>query len=140
KHGYGDVEIWNMNDTPFELVEIKHNIPIDRNLIFDVVKKSENTTIERYYILTTYEDCFTSIDEEEYINKLILKIKKERNLEVIANGIIYSLKYYLRFVEDYHDFLKTYTNELITDAKNSTEVKNFHIRAWQGILKKYSKT
>ena len=139
KHGYGDVEIWNMNDTPFELVEIKHNIPIDRNLIFDVVKKSENTTIERYYILTTYEDCFTSIDEEEYINKLILKIKKERNLEVIANGIIYSLKYYLRFVEDYHDFLKTYTNELITDAKNSTEVKNFHIRAWQGILKKYSK-
>ncbi len=72
KHGYGDVEIWNMNDTPFELVEIKHNIPIDRNLIFDVVKKSENTTIERYYILTTYEDCFTSSDEEEYINKFIL--------------------------------------------------------------------
>jgi len=139
KHGYGDVEIWNMNDTPFEMVEIKHHIPIDRNLIFDVVKKSENTTIERYYILTTYEGCFTNKSEEEYINKFILKIKKERDLEVIPNGIIYSLKYYLRFVEDYHDFLKKYTDELITDAKNSTEVKNFHIKIWQEILKKYSK-
>ncbi len=48
KHGYGDIEIWNMDDTPFEMVEIKHNIPINRDLIFDVVKKSENTTIERY--------------------------------------------------------------------------------------------
>lgn len=137
KHGYGDIEIWNMDSTPFEMVEIKHNIPIDRNLIFDVVKKSEDTTIERYYILTTYEGCFTSADEEEYINRYILNIKKDRNLEVIANGIIYSLKYYLRFVEDYHDFLKTYTDELIKDAKNSTEVKDFHIKVWQEILRKY---
>ncbi len=139
KHGYGDVEIWNVNNTPFEMVEIKHHIPIDRNLVFDVVKKSENTAIERYYILTTYEGCFVSPDEEEYINKFILKIKKDRNLEIIANGIIYSLKYYLRFIEDYHDFLKTYTNELIRDAENSTEVKDFHIKIWQEILKKYSK-
>ncbi len=135
KHGYGDVEIWNNDDTPFEMVEIKHNIPIDRNLIFDVVKKSENTTIERYYILTTYEGCFKNNDEEEYINKFILKIKKERNLEIIANGIIHSLKYYLRFADNYHDFLKTYTNELVIDAKNSTEVRDFHIQAWQEILK-----
>jgi len=140
KHGYGDIEIWNMNDTPFEMVEIKHNIPIDRNLIFDVVKKSENTAIERYYILTTYEGCFISTEEEEYINRFILKIKKERNLEVIPNGIIYSLKYYLRFVEDYHDFLKIYTDELITDAKNSTEVEDIHIKTWQEILKKYNIT
>jgi DNA (cytosine-5)-methyltransferase 1 len=130
KHGYGDVEIWNTNGTPYEMVEIKHNIPIDRDLILDVIKKSENTTIERYYILTTYEDCFESPDEEEYINKLILKIKKERNLDIIPNGIIYSLKYYLRFVEDYHEFLKTYTEELITDAKNSTEVTISHIKIW----------
>ena len=40
KHGYGDIEIWNDDDTPFEMVEIKHNIAIDRNLIFDVVKEN----------------------------------------------------------------------------------------------------
>jgi DNA (cytosine-5)-methyltransferase 1 len=138
KHGYGDIEIWNMDGTPFEMVEIKHNIPIDRGLIFDVTKKSESTTVERYYILTTYENSFENDDEEKYINNLILKIKKENGLEIIANGIIDSLKYYLRFVENYHDFLKTYTNELIVDAKNSTEVKDFHVEKWQRIIQKHS--
>ena len=55
-------------------------------MILDIVKKSANTTIERYYILTTYKDCFLNKDEEEYINELILKIKRERGLEIIANG------------------------------------------------------
>jgi DNA (cytosine-5)-methyltransferase 1 len=137
KHGYGDIEIWNNNETPFEMVEIKHNIAIDRNLIFDVVKKTENTSVKRYYVLTTYNGSFLNKTEEEYIDKLILKIKKERDLEVIPNGIIHSLKYYLRFIGDYREFIKTYTEELIRDAKNSTEVKNYHIEIWQAILKEY---
>ena len=137
KHGYGDIEIWNNDNTPFEMVEIKHNIAIDRNLIFDVVKKTENTTVKRYYVLTTFKGSFLNEIEEIYINKLTLKIKKERNLEVIPNGIIHSLKYYLRFIEDYQDFIKTYTEELIRDAKNSTEVKNHHIEIWQSILEEY---
>lgn len=134
KHGYGDIEIWDTNNNPFEMIEIKHNIPIDRNLIFDVVKKSKNTTIKRYYILTTYQNSFQSLDEEIYINNLILKIRKENGLEIIANGIVNSLKYYLRFVEDWHEFIKIYTHELIIDAKNSTEVKDFHIEEWNKII------
>lgn len=58
KHGYGDIEIWNDDGTPFEMVEIKHKIAIDRNLIFDVVKKTENTTVKRYYVLTTFKGSF----------------------------------------------------------------------------------
>ncbi len=45
-----------------------------------------------------------------------------------------TLKYYLRFIEDYHEFIKTYTEELVKDARNSTEVKDFHIQAWEKIL------
>jgi DNA (cytosine-5)-methyltransferase 1 len=137
KHGYGDIEIWNADGTPFEMVEIKHKIPIDRNLIFDIVKKSEGTTIERYYILTTAKENFISTEEEEYINKFILKIKKDSGLEIIANGIYYSLKYYLRFINDYKNFIRSYTENLITDAKNSTEIKEFHITEWQNILKEH---
>jgi len=137
KHGYGDIEIRDCNNNPFEILEIKHNIPIDRNMILDIVKKSANTTIERYYILTTYKDCFINQDEEEYINELILDIKRERGLEIIANGIVNTLKYYLRFIEDYHEFINTYTNELVIDARNSTEVKDSHIQAWRIILQKY---
>ncbi len=68
-HGYGDIEIWKTDETPFEMVEIKHNIAIDRNLIFDVAKKTENTSVKRYYVLTTYKGCFASEAEEEYINR-----------------------------------------------------------------------
>jgi DNA (cytosine-5)-methyltransferase 1 len=137
KHGYGDVEIWNTDDTPFEMVEIKHNIPIDRNLIFDVVKKSDGTSIERYYILTTAKNNFTSPEEEKYIKKFILKIQKETGIDIIANGIQYSLKYYLRFIDDYKDFIKSYTRNLITDSENSTEVREFHVSAWREILREH---
>ncbi len=136
KHGYGDIEIWNKNNTPFEMLEIKHNIAIDRNLIFDVVKKSKNTTIKRYYILTTFTNSFLSKKEEVYINKFILKIKQDFDIDVIANGIIPSLKYYLRFIDDYKAFIKSYTKNLIVDAKKSTEIKDFHLTTWQEILKK----
>jgi DNA (cytosine-5)-methyltransferase 1 len=137
KHGYGDIEVWNKNNMPFEMVEIKHNIPIDRNLLFDVIKKSENTTIKRYYILTTAKDNFISQTEEEFINKLILKIKKDVNLEIIANGIFTSLKYYLRFIEDYKEFIQGYTQNLVEDSKNSTEIKESHIIKWKKILEEY---
>ncbi|MBO1069028.1 MAG: DNA methyltransferase [Dolichospermum sp. DEX189] len=137
KHGYGDIEIRDNHNNPFEILEIKHNVPIDRNMILDIVKKSANTTIERYYILTTYKDCFINQDEEEYINELILNIKRESGLEIIANGIVNTLKYYLRFIEDYREFINTYTEELVKDARNSTEIKESHIQAWRVILQEY---
>jgi DNA (cytosine-5)-methyltransferase 1 len=138
KHGFGDVEIWNNDNTPFEMVEIKHKIPIERNMIFDIAKKSQNTTIQRYYILTTSENNFFSDEEEKYINMFILQIKKDFGLEIIANGIIYTLKYYLRFIEDYNNFISSYTKNLIMDSKNSTEVKESHIIYWIEELKKHS--
>jgi DNA (cytosine-5)-methyltransferase 1 len=137
KHGNGDIEIWNNDNTPFEMVEIKHNISIDRNLIVDIVKKTTNTKIVRYYILTTAKNNFVSQVEEEYINKLILRIKKDTGIEIIANGIFTSLKYYLRFIDDYKEFLHTYTYNLIEDSKNSTEIKDFHVLGWKNILEEY---
>jgi len=137
KHGYGDIEIWNKNNTPFEMVEIKHNISIDRNLVFDVAKKTENTGIKRYYILTTAKNNFISQEEEDFMNKFILKIKKDTDLEIIANGIFTSLKYYLRFIDDYKEFIKNYTKNLIEDSKNSTEIKETHITVWKQILEEH---
>jgi DNA (cytosine-5)-methyltransferase 1 len=137
KHGWGDVEIWNADNTPYEIVEVKHQIPIDRNLVFDVVKKSAHTGIRRYYILTTYHGSFTSPEEEIYIKRFARKILKDHGLEVFANGISQTLKYYLRFVDDYHQFLNDYTYALTTDAQRSTEVSDAHLLAWQTIVSDY---
>jgi DNA (cytosine-5)-methyltransferase 1 len=48
-----------------------------------------------------------------------------------------TLKYYLRFIEDYREFINTYTEELVKDARNSTEIKESHIQAWRIILQEY---
>jgi DNA (cytosine-5)-methyltransferase 1 len=138
KRGYGDIEIWNADNTPFETLEIKHSIPIDRNLIFDAVKKSRNTTIKRYYILTTAKNNFLSKEEETYIDKFVLSIKNDTGVDIIPNGIFNSIKYYLRFVSDYKQFIQVYTKNLIIDADNSAEVRGFHIAEWKNILKEYS--
>ncbi len=137
KHGFGDIEIYDEENNPFEIIEIKHNIPIDKYLIFDIDKKTKNTNINRYYILTTYRNGFSDAETEQAVTEYILQIKRQTNLDIIANGIISTLKYYLRFVDDYSEFIETYTKNLIADAKNSTEIKSFHLEKWNEILKTY---
>ncbi len=137
KHGFGDIEIYDDKDEPFEIVEIKHNIPIDKYLIFDIVKKIEQTKINRYYILTTFQEGFETKETEKFVNEFILQIKRQKGVDIIANGIIPTLKYYLRFIDDYNLFVRSYTKNLINDAKNSTEIKTFHIEKWIEILKEY---
>lgn len=137
KHGFGDIEIYDRENNPFEIIEIKHNIPIDTYLIFDVVKKTQNVKINRYYILTTFQNGFADEETEKAVTEYILQIKRQTNLDIIANGIITTLKYYLRFIDDYGEFVKIYTKNLIEDAKNSTEVKSFHLEKWNEILEAY---
>lgn len=137
KHGYGDIEIYSTDNEPFEVIEIKHNIPIDKYLIFDIVKKIDKTEISRYYILTTFAKGFETKVIEKEVNDFILQIKANKNIDIIANGIITTLKYYLRFFDDYNLFIKHYTKNLIEDAKHSTEIKSFHVENWIDILKEY---
>ncbi len=119
KHGFGDIEIYDEENNPFEVVEIKHNIPIDKYLIFDIVKKTQATEKNRYYILTTFQNGFADLETENIVTEYILQIKQRTNLDIIANGILSTLKYYLRFIDDYGEFVRIYTKNLITDAKNS---------------------
>ncbi|GAB6079014.1 hypothetical protein [Hydrogenobaculum acidophilum] len=133
--GFGDIEIYNQDGTPFEIVEIKHNIPIDKMMVEDVLKKVKDTTIKKYYILTTSEPNFKDSNEE--ILKLVRLIKLNYGVEIIPNGIFPSLKYYLRFVPDLIDFLHRYTGNLIDEFKKTADIKEFHIERWMEIRKNY---
>lgn len=139
KHAFGDIEIYDSNNMPFEIIEIKHNIPITKDLIFDIAKKAEKSEINRYYILTTYKKGFENVEIEKEINDFILQIKIGRKIDIIANGILTTIKYYLRFIDDYKLFLETYTKNLVEDSRKSTEIKKFHIESWTEILKEYNK-
>ena len=72
---------------------------------------------------------FIKEDEKEEIETKINQIRREHGCEVI-NGIIASLKYYLRLISP-SEFLKIYTENL----KKDKEVKEEHLKAWESILK-----
>jgi hypothetical protein len=44
----------------------------------------------------------------------------------------------LRFIDNYKKFIQAYTQNLIVDSKNSTEIKESHILEWQNILKEHN--
>ncbi|MEM2175482.1 MAG: DNA methyltransferase [Candidatus Micrarchaeia archaeon] len=133
--GYGDIEVYYKDGKPFEIVEIKHEIPIGLTMIGDVLKKIQGTSIKRYFILTTAEPNFEG-NEEEILDSLN-KIKKEYNVDIIPNGVLPSLKYYLRLIDNPIEFVNTYTENLEREFQQTTDIKEVHIEKWKKIIEKY---
>lgn len=126
KKAIGDIEILDENKNYFEAVEIKHDKPINSTIIKDSYHKFEKYQIKRFFMLTT---AYPNIekDEEKQVIDLVKQIRDEHGCEVIVNGIIPSLKYYLRMLKDPGDFLSRYTNNLKSELSKSSEIKNEHV-------------
>jgi len=131
--GIGDVEIIDENGNYFEAVEIKHGIPIDSFMIDDAFEKFKETLIKRYYLLTTAEPNIKKGEEEE-VKKIVENIKNKHGCEVIVNGLIPSLKYYLRLLKDPSKFIDNYTKNLQKEFSKTTEIKEIHINRWKEII------
>jgi DNA (cytosine-5)-methyltransferase 1 len=134
--GYADIEVVGMDEKPFEMVEVKHRIPIDKAMLFDTLGKIKDTSIKRYFILTTATPNFKG--SKKIIFDIVRKIKVKFNKDVIPNGIIPSLKYYLRLVSDLREFLERYTKNLSNEFKQSSNVQELHVKRWQEIIQKHS--
>ena len=131
--GLGDIEIVGENNEYFECVEIKYGIPIDAIMTEDAYEKFKDTSIKRYFLLSTAEPFIKTGEEERKIKDLIEKIREEHGCEVIVNGIIPSLKYYLRLLTNPGEFISRYTDSLISRFYETAEVKEDHMTAWKTI-------
>ncbi len=129
--GIGDIEVLDENGSFFEGVEIKHNIPISATLVRDAYHKFAQRTVTRYYLLTTAEP---DVDDVDAVNWIVRQIRTEHGCEVIVNGILPSLKYYLRLLKDSTMFLAKYTENLQLDAKRNADIKEIHLRYWKDLL------
>ncbi|MYB65609.1 DNA methyltransferase [Candidatus Poribacteria bacterium] len=130
--GIGDIEILDENGDFFEAIEIKHNIPISQEITHAAYDKFAQTPVSRYYLLTTAEPNVEDIDS---VNRLINKINTKHGCEVIVNGIIPSLKYYLRLLSNPKLFLDHYSKNLELDFNQNTDIKEIHLRYWKDLLK-----
>ncbi len=129
--GIGDIEVLDENGDFFEAVEIKHDIPISSTLVRDAYQKFSETSVSRYYLLTTAEP---NVDDAETVNALVRQIRTRHGCEVIVNGILPSLKYYLRLLSDPKLFLDCYSKNLQLDFNQNTDIKEVHLRYWNELL------
>lgn len=129
--GIGDIEVLDEKGNFFEAVEIKHNIPISPELVQDAYQKFSETSVSRYYLLTTAEP---NVDDADAVNLLIRQIHAQHGCEVIVNGILPSLKYYLRLLSDPQLFLECYSRNLQSDFNQSTDIKEVHLQFWNELL------
>ena len=129
--GIRDIEVLEENGNFFEAVEIKHNIPISPDLVESAYQKFAETSVSRYYLLTTAEP---NVDDGETVVALVNKIRQRHGCEVIVNGILPSIKYYLRLLSNPELFLDCYSKNLQLDFQQNTDVKEIHLRYWNELL------
>lgn len=123
----GDIDIVDEKDKAFEAVEVKHGIPITTQLVKDAFEKFKTTQVNRYYLLSTAN---IDMSQKVEIDKEIERIKNIHGCHVIANGLIPSLKYYLRLLSDTSEFIENYVNLIEID----TALKFEHKKEWNNII------
>lgn len=119
----GDVEVVEADGTPFEGVEVKHEIPISRQLVTDAYEKFKPYQTDRYYLLTTAN--MDSADWEA-IETEVQRIQQIHGCQVIVNGVYSTIRYYLRLLPDAAEFIDRYVELIKTDSA----VKYQHRAAW----------
>jgi len=125
----GDIEVVDEKNVPFEGVEVKYGKAITAQMVLDAYDKLKKYPANRYYLLSTR---ISDEEEQEKITKSIEFIANEHGCQVIVNGLIHSLKYYLRLLNNTDLFLEKYAHNLSVDSVIKAQQK----RLWNEILKK----
>lgn len=116
----GDIVVKNGSEF-FEGVEVKLGHKITEQMTAYAYAKFRKYPVNRYYLLST---AGIKAGEENKINELILHIANEHGCQLIINGVMPSLKYYLRLLENTDKFLEKYVKRVLTDPALKFEHKN----------------
>lgn len=123
----GDVDIVDENGKTFEAVEVKFGIPISEQLVSDAFDKFKSTQVTRYYFLSTAD---IKKGEGDKVDAEIDRIRNVHGCHVVANGVVHTLKYYLRLLSDTSVFVENYVTLVETDKALKFE----HRRKWNEIM------
>ena len=123
----GDIEVATEDEKVYEAAEVKHDIKITAQWVRDSYEKFRVQPLKRYYVLST-----AGVEESEIdaISAEIASIKRSHGCEVIVNGVLASLSYYLRLLGNLSDF----TNRYVENIEQDREIKYEHKRRWNDIV------
>jgi DNA (cytosine-5)-methyltransferase 1 len=123
----GDIEIYNQINELMEAFEIKHNKIIDANIVRVAREKIYKYNPRRYYILSSATIKSEDID---IINSIIEQIRIEHGCHIIVNGLMATIKYYLRLIPNLNEFVENYC----ALVENDNELKQIHKQTLKNIL------
>jgi DNA (cytosine-5)-methyltransferase 1 len=124
----GDIDV-NKNGNPFEAVEIKFKVLIDRTHVAEAIQKIKTASVQRYLILSTLG---VAEGEAEEIENLTRNFRRSNGCEIIVNGVIDTIKYYLRLIDSPATFINFYTAQVEIDPDLGYE----HRLAWNEVCAK----
>lgn len=117
------------NGEPFEGVEIKSGKKITVEMIKSIPLKLQGYAVDRYYLLST-EENYIDPGEREEVMSAANEIRDATGCEIIPNGLIRSLWYYLRLISDKDHLIQSYTRLLQEDS----DVREPQRALWSKIL------
>lgn len=126
----GDIEIIKEGKV-FEAVEVKLDKRVDITMSRIAYEKIVKFNPERYYILS-----YIGILEEdrEDIEKLIAEIKDKHGCQLIINGLLHTLRYYLRLVSSPMKFFNNY----LSLVENDEELEKIHKTKLKELIKEFN--
>lgn len=114
-----------------EVIEIKYQKLIDKHMVAIAQEKIAKFNPERYLILSSLN---VKKEDEVDINRMINEIANNYQCQVIVNGILPTLKYYLRLVSSLAEFINNYSALIEKDQEINFE----HKQKWNEILSRMS--
>lgn len=124
----GDIEIFDEADNLFEAIEIKLDKQIDAQVIRVVREKVYKWNPQRYYVLSVYG--IKESDKNDIIS-IVGQVEREHGCQIIINGLLSTIRYYLRLISKLDDFIFQYSREIEID----TELQPIHKEKWNEIIK-----
>lgn len=123
----GDIEIFDKNKNLIEAVEIKYGKEIDIQMVRVAKDKIIKFNPRRYCIFSSAD---IKRSDNEIISEEVKEIAKDHGCQVIVNGIMPTIKYYLRLIVSLESFVVGYSDLVESD----NELQAIHKTKWNEIL------
>lgn len=121
----GDIEVYysESSNSLLEVIEIKFEKPIDKHMVAIATEKIAKFKHERYLILSSAD--IKQADKDD-ITHMIDEVANIHKCQIIVNGVLPTIKYYLRLVSDLPQFINNYSALIEKDK----EINFGHKQKW----------
>lgn len=124
----GDIDV-NREKQPTEAVEVKFDVPITESVVREAIQKIRHESVSRYLILSTAD---LNPEEAKKIKIICDEFRRSNGCEIIVNGVLETIKYYLRLIPTTNDFVFAYTSIVQEDPDLTYE----HKQAWNDVCQR----